>query len=1179
MKAAHAMTLILRSSWLAPRAASALLVMTLTALMTAPSAWAVTKTYTTDADFDLGQLLNVNHTNANQLQLNQSSKPLPFVYVACSSRGTAVRIDINTGAILGEYLTAPNGMRRNPSRTTVDKYGNVWVANRDENGFSGGQNKGSIVRIGVIIGGTRCDADATPNPSGQFLKPPFTYSTVSDRDGDGLIKTSRGLGNILTWTNLINANTDGGVSTADDEAIINYTRVTGTNARTVAVDRCNDVWVGGHGDQDHEKVDGVTGLPVAGTQFNLGCGGYGGLLDGNGILWSARSLGGLLRYDTDVAAGVCIGNNCGDYGLGIDPTNGHIWHSALSTSKVFEIAPNGTCLNNYGHGWPYAQGVAVDNVGNVWVAHSIAGGSSTTVGHVRTGGTFVGNVDLPGGNGPTGVAVDGNGKIWVTNYNTSNVMRIDPNAGAVGGGGYRIGAVDLTVNLGAGAGPYNYSDMTGFVAIGATAPSGTWTVKYDGGEPSVIWDKVSWNSDYPAPDPCDATEPPPPPTVGVEVRAADAEVDLPNQAFVAVVNDGNIAGVSGRYIEIRTTLARPAMNSPSPTLFDLTVTGSTTCPPAPLSVAGTKLYSITTDGSGGFGWSWWIDIPGTGFPGASGTVPVSPAGESALAMANRFRDAIIAHPCADNRLFARTINKTPTRADLYVQVGGPNPPDLWLADVGDPRCCHPSFALGDICNISGSDMTCTEPGMHPQSHGSPRILAGALIEEIPLSGQDCNGNGQEDEVDIAFGVSADGNGDGVPDECQLPSVVRVFAIATNKYRVIMNRSVTVGTAENEGNYTLLSTLGPPTLATQVNGFTIDLTVSGTGLAGGDLEAVTVNGLTASSSGQTMTVAQQKTFHFDVLSPAQVQGPDPDALAESPCRDIGRYQTGGPTTIRGIVQAKFDNTYYLSATNSQRDGIAVYSQSQALTLGHRYVVVGTVQEFVDETQISTIVYVADEGIAANPAAVVQTIPVVIDQTCDFPSPHLGTSTHHVNGEDFEGMLVRLNSVKVGSDDLSGRDFRVTTYPTSIDSITVANLTGSAYTYTPNQNQVINVTGILHYAYGAFVICPRTNADIVVVGTLEAVDHLPAAVSFSVAPNPGMKQRLMFALPKTDRVELGVYDVLGRQVVVIAKGEFLAGKHTRQWDGLDSKGNAAKPGMYFYRLKLSSGVHTIRSVRID
>jgi hypothetical protein len=41
---------------------------------------------------------------------------------------------------------------------------------------------------------------------------------------------------------------------------------------------------------------------------------------------------------------------------------------------------------------------------------------------------------------------------------------------------------------------------------------------------------------------------------------------------------------------------------------------------------------------------------------------------------------------------------------------------------------------------------------------------------IVLSGNDCNGNGMDDTIDIYLGVSADADGDGVPDECQEPAL-------------------------------------------------------------------------------------------------------------------------------------------------------------------------------------------------------------------------------------------------------------------------------------------------------------------------------------------------------------------------------------------------------------------------
>lgn len=522
--------------------------------------------YTTDADFDQGTLTDVNHDapNNDQLQLDRTTAFFPYVNIAASARGTMLRIDVNTGDIVGEWLSAPDNRGRDPSRTTVDRLGNTWLSNRAE---SQGGN-GSVTRIGVIVGGTRVDADGTENPTGDYLQPPFAYSTCSDRDDDGLIATSRGRGDIRPWTNAGGVDDDGGVETAADECVINYTRVAGTNTRTVAVDASNDVWTGG-ADNDHEKIDGGTGLPEPGTQFNLGCGGYGGLIDQAGTLWSARYGANLLRFEPNPNAppagtGACLDISHGNYGLGMDPSTGEIWHTRVDIDQVVKMAPDGTVLGAFPHGNQNAQGVAVDGGGNVWVAHSIIG-PAATVGHLRTDGTYVGNVPLPGGAGPTGVAVDSNGKIWVANLNTNNAMRIDPDAGPIGGGGFPVGAVDLTVDLGPGASPYNYSDMTGSVLGEVTAPIGSWTVVQDGGYPGQTWGRITWNTEAAGSVPAGSG-------IVVEARAADDEADLAGENFVPVTHNVQFA-LTGRFIEVRATL-RASPTGASPILSDLRIEAS-----------------------------------------------------------------------------------------------------------------------------------------------------------------------------------------------------------------------------------------------------------------------------------------------------------------------------------------------------------------------------------------------------------------------------------------------------------------------------------------------------------------------------------------------------------------------------------------------------------------------------
>ncbi|MFN3307198.1 MAG: hypothetical protein ACK42Z_08455, partial [Candidatus Kapaibacteriota bacterium] len=122
-------------------------------------------------------------------------KQFKFINIPASNRGTVIRIDVDSFKIVGEYYTYPNG-QGNPSRTTVDALGNVWVGNRNDNC--------GATKIALVVGGTRCDSLGRPNPNGLYLKPPFDWVSVGDwrkldRNKDGLIKTSRGLLDTLPW--------------------------------------------------------------------------------------------------------------------------------------------------------------------------------------------------------------------------------------------------------------------------------------------------------------------------------------------------------------------------------------------------------------------------------------------------------------------------------------------------------------------------------------------------------------------------------------------------------------------------------------------------------------------------------------------------------------------------------------------------------------------------------------------------------------------------------------------------------------------------------------------------------------------------------------------------------------------------------------------------------------------
>ena len=503
-------------------------------------------TYTLNTHFDEGTLVNVNDTDvADQLQLDSAAMPFNFIWIAVSSQGTVVKIDTLTGAVLGEYRTTPSTQGLgNPSRTTVDNDGSVWVANR--NNVSNGL--GTVVHIGLEENG-QCE----------------------DRDGNGTIDTSTGLGNVLAWTD---ASGTRSVATAADECIVHYTQMNSGGTRHVSVDANNDVWVSGTGPRNFDLVKGGKyDTPSSGTilqsETSVGFGGYGGLIDGNGVIWSARPL---LRWDTanpltgpnGDPAGLSIGppaaltNWSGQfspdsYGLCID-SSGNVWNTELTGSAINKYAPDGTHLGSFPHGNPFAQGCVVDGNGDVWVAHSIVGGpqGQFTVGHVLNDGTFVGNVTV--GNGPTGVAVDAAGKVWATNYYDGTVSRIDPTDLTAGPGG----TVDFTtVNLGGLL--YNYSDMTGSTLI-APPTTGTWTVTHDSELFDAPWSNVSWNSNEPAGS-----------SITVTVASSNNSGG-PFSAPETVTSGVDLATTpAGQFLKVTVTFDRTDGFDPTPVLFDITL--------------------------------------------------------------------------------------------------------------------------------------------------------------------------------------------------------------------------------------------------------------------------------------------------------------------------------------------------------------------------------------------------------------------------------------------------------------------------------------------------------------------------------------------------------------------------------------------------------------------------------
>jgi photosystem II stability/assembly factor-like uncharacterized protein len=102
-----------------------------------------------------------------------------------------------------------------------------------------------------------------------------------------------------------------------------------------------------------------------------------------------------------------------------------------------------------------------------------------------------------------------------------------------------------------------------------------------------------------------------------------------------------------------------------------------------------------------------------------------------------------------------------------------------------------------------------------------------------------------------------------------------------------------------------------------------------------------------------------------------------------------------------------------------------------------------------------------------------------------------------------------------------------------------------------------------ATGVYVFTHRRSTE--VSATEEAIDTYLLGQNY---PNPfNAETRIQYNLSRSDRVELIIYDILGRPVRVLVDENQQAGYHQIIWNGLDGEKKRQANGVYIYRLSTS------------
>src|SRR5579863_8712756 len=280
----------------------------------------------------------------------------------------------------------------------------------------------------------------------------------------------------------------------------------------IATDKAGNVWVANGGGTGTSSVTKI--LPGAPADCSSGCTSFSGAgisspagitVDNSGNVWVANAEQHSSSV-TKIPSGAATCSACQNF---LNPTSGtvyfsspvgitadasgNIWVANIGNASVTKIASaaapdcSSGCTSFSGTGTGVGIvapiGVAADSAGNVWVTNTTVAYNpfnSSSVTEIPTGTTSCSSASAcptftgAGINGPTGIAADASGNIWVANANGNSVTEIPVNATSCASGcvnftaGGLIGPTGIALD---GSGNVWVADTAGVTRI----PSGATT--------------------------------------------------------------------------------------------------------------------------------------------------------------------------------------------------------------------------------------------------------------------------------------------------------------------------------------------------------------------------------------------------------------------------------------------------------------------------------------------------------------------------------------------------------------------------------------------------------------------------------------------------------------------------------------------------------------------------------
>ncbi|MCX4244339.1 NHL repeat-containing protein [Paraliomyxa miuraensis] len=355
-----------------------------------------------------------------------------YIWIANSPQGTVSKIDTMSGIEVARYATGP-ATQAEPSRTSVNLYGDVAVSNRGSQGGGGG----GVTKIAARL------------------------EDCTDLNGNGTIETSSGPTDVLPWGTDECVKWNLPIPSDSYEHGARPTAWEGSISQNGCASPNPRLWVGWY---DHptqgvfHRIDGASGTiqDTVNVPWNgLNYGPYGGAVNKEGDLWVIGwQLGPLIRIDGSTLAVQSVpmpsppADQQWSYGMSLDQY-GNPWVASAGAAAMYDVAAGQWQFISTGN--LSMRGVMVDVEDRAWFAvdYSGSGGCGLGLVDVATKTLMAPAITLPGCFTPVGVSIDVEGYVWVVDQAANQAFKVDPDTYQV-----QLAVSGLVA-------PYTYSDMTG----------------------------------------------------------------------------------------------------------------------------------------------------------------------------------------------------------------------------------------------------------------------------------------------------------------------------------------------------------------------------------------------------------------------------------------------------------------------------------------------------------------------------------------------------------------------------------------------------------------------------------------------------------------------------------------------------------------------------------------------